>query len=128
MIRLITRKHDEQTVLHSPFDVTIHKETFINYLEIIILEDGTIEYAVPSHQMMVTDIIAKARGITHKEVADLCPPDYYFDYTNWLCREAKAVMVWNNFYMGEPNEAQLQTLLMLMTEKLYLGERIEWNK
>ena len=41
---------DKLKVLHSPFDVKVHKATFVNYLEVVILEDGTVEYAVPSHQ------------------------------------------------------------------------------
>ena len=121
-------KHNEQTVLRSPFDVQIHKETFINYLEIVILKDGSIEYAVPSHQLKLIDVIAKEKGITHREVADLCPPEFYGDYMTWLCREAQAISVWNNFYLGEPNPAQIQTLIMLMTENLYTGERIEWER
>lgn len=120
-------RRDEQTVLRSPFNVEVHKETFINYLEVVILEDGTIEYAVPSHQLKVTDIIAAKRNITREDVADLCPPDMYLAYTEWLCKEAKAVMVWNDFYYGNPNDAQIQTLIMLMTEKLYYGG-IEWEK
>lgn len=125
---MFTRQYDEQTVLRSSFSVEVHKATFINYLEVVILEDGTIEYAVPSHQLKVTDIIAKARNITREQVADLCPPEHYGGYTEWLCKEAKTLMVWNDFYFGRPNEAQLQSLIMLMTEKLYKGERIEWNE
>ena len=40
----------EEYTLYCPFDIEKHKKTFINYLEVVILEDGTIEYAVPSHQ------------------------------------------------------------------------------
>ena len=39
----------QSEVLRNPFNVKIHKETFINYLEVIINPDGVIEYAVPSH-------------------------------------------------------------------------------
>lgn len=112
---------NEQKVLHSPFDLQIHKETFINYLEVVILENGTVEYAVPSHQMKVTDIIAKQRNLTRTGVSELCPPEYYFDYNNWLCRESKAVMVWNDFFLGEPNDLQLHTLTILMEHGLYYG-------
>ena len=126
--RIDFMKRDELTVLRSPFDVKVHKETFINYIEVVILEDGSIEYAVPSHQMKVVDIIANKRNITRQDVADLCPPEYYFNYNYWLCIESNTIMVWNDFYMGNPNNAQLQTLIMLMTEGLYQGERIEWEK
>lgn len=123
MILLI---RDEQAVLRSPFNVEVHKETFINYLEVVILEDGSIEYAVPSHQLKVTDIIAAQRNITRKDVFDICPPEYYLDFNFWLCKEAKAIMVWNRFFIGKPNNAQIQTLLMLMEEKLYHGG-IDWT-
>ena len=115
-------KMNEQKVLHSPFNLQVHKETFVNYLEVVILEDGTIEYAVPSHQLKVTDIIAKKRNLTRREVADLCPPYYYADYNNWLCNEANAIMVWNDFYMGHPNDAQLEALVSLMTFGLFYGK------
>lgn len=109
-------------VLNSPFDINIHKDTFINYLEVVISKNGTIEYAVPSHQIKVTDMIAKERNISRKDVEDLCPLEYYTDYNNWLCIESGAVMVWNNFYMGKPNDIQIHTLIELMTAGLYHGK------
>lgn len=119
---MLKNKHNEQEVLKSKFDINIHKETFINYLEVVILEDGTIEYAVPSHQLKVINIITQSRNITHQQVSDLCPPEFYFDYNTWLCSEAKAIMVWNDFYVGEPNDVQIQTLLKLMQAGLYNGK------
>lgn len=35
--------------LHCDFDILKHKEAYTNYLEVIILPTGRIEYAVPSH-------------------------------------------------------------------------------
>ena len=40
----------EKYSVYSKFDVDKHKDTFDSYLEVMILEDGSIEYAVPSHQ------------------------------------------------------------------------------
>ena len=37
----------EEYSVYSPFDIKKHQETFINYLEVLILEDGTVDYAVP---------------------------------------------------------------------------------
>lgn len=34
----------EEYNLHSPFDIKKHQETFINYLEVLILEDLKDEY------------------------------------------------------------------------------------
>lgn len=128
MIFLMLGKHDEWNVLRSPFNAQIHKETFINYLEVVILENGVIEYAVPSHQQKVTSIIAKSRNITSQQVADLCPVKYYANYPEWLCNESRCVMVWNDFYIGEPNEDQVKSLIMLMSEGLYKGSGVEWAK
>ena len=114
-------KHDQRTVLHSPFNHQIHKETFLYYLEVVIFSDGTVEYAVPSHQLKVVDFIAKRDNITREQVGDMCPPEYYCDYDNWLCKEAGAIMVWNDFYRGVPNDKQILSLIKLMTEGLYLG-------
>lgn len=118
---MVKTKYNQQIVLRSPFDIEIHKATFVNYLEVVILKDGTIEYAVPSHQLKVTDIIAKERGMTRNEVADLCPPEYYFDYNNWLCIESNTIMVHYHFYIGEPNDVQLHSLIELLTAGVYGG-------
>lgn len=36
--------------IYCAFDLEKHKQTYVQYLEVVILEDGTVEYAVPSHQ------------------------------------------------------------------------------
>lgn len=40
---------DEEYNLYSQFDVSKHKQTYTNYLEVIIDSDGNVMYAVPSH-------------------------------------------------------------------------------
>lgn len=40
----------EEYNLYCKFDIQKHKETYKNYLEVIIDEEGSIHYAVPSHQ------------------------------------------------------------------------------
>lgn len=49
----------QQKILHSPFSITVHKRTFTNYLEVVITSDGTIMYAVPSHQEMLIYLACK---------------------------------------------------------------------
>lgn len=53
---------NEQIVLNGPFDIETHKKTFKNYLEVIILENGRIVYAVPSHQekLIATLLLVKS--------------------------------------------------------------------
>ena len=111
----------EYKVLHSPFDVEVHKKTFINYLEIVILEDGTIEYAVPSHQEKMIQICCEKLNVSRQELANLTPPQYYGDFMKWLTMVSKAIPVWNTFYKGEPNEKQLETLRMLQREGVFGG-------
>ena len=38
------------------FDYKTHKENFFYYLEVVILEDGKIVYAVPSHQEKLIEL------------------------------------------------------------------------
>lgn len=100
-------------ILHSPFDVKTHKENFIDYLEVVILEDGTIEYAVPSHTAKLEGLI----GETDEEP--------WLDYFEWLTYKSGAIAVWNDFYHGRANDAQLASLEMLKREGLYKGNVVE---
>lgn len=107
--------------VHSKFDIEQHKKNFVDYLEVVILEDGTIEYAVPSHQQKLLRLTANMKGMSEREVSDLCPASMYCDFDKWLSQECKAIPVWNGFYMGNPNEAQFETLKTLKLERLYQG-------
>lgn len=112
--------------LHSPFDVGTHKANFVNYLEVVILPDGTVEYAVPSHQMKLERILADKLRMSVEDASSLCPYDMAFDYLGWLIRQTGCLSVWIDFCMGRPNEAQLETLKMLRREGLYKGEVYGW--
>lgn len=46
----------QQEILQAPFDIETHKKTFIDYLEVIIRPDGTVEYAVPSHMYKLMSV------------------------------------------------------------------------
>ena len=63
----------EQEVLHMPFSIKRHKETFSHYLEAIIRPDGTVEYAMPSHTEKLLSIIMEKHNITREEALALCP-------------------------------------------------------
>ena len=115
-------------VLYTPFDVEIHKREFVNYLEVVILEDGTVEYAVPSHELKLTNILMERNGMTIEEVRDLYRnSDHssilnYLSPIDWFCKETRCISVWNDFYKGNPNEKQLQSLQNLKNHGLYYGE------
>lgn len=113
---------NEQEVLHSPFNIETHKKTFINYLEVVILKDGTVEYAVPSHQEKLVALAINKLNITRQELEDMCPQEFYFDYNVWLASLTDTICVWNDFYQGVLNEQQRETLEKLKSENLYIGE------
>ena len=105
-------------IFHLPFDLQTHKKNFTNYLEVIILPNGTINYAVPSHQEKLIQIAMEQLSISRDQLYSLVPEDYYFDCIEWLCLVTKCVSVWNDRWIGEPNERQQEVIKMLVDEKL----------
>ena len=108
--------------LHSKFNIELHKQTFINYLEVIILSDGTVEYAVPSHQEKLIKIACKKLRITKANLFEMCPLEYHFDVITWLCKITGAVSVWSSgieYY--QINEKQKNVLKRMKINGLYKG-------
>lgn len=114
----------EFEVLHKPFDIETHKRTFVNYLEVVILDNGQIEYAVPSHQEKLISIAMDRLKVTRQELYNLCPPEFYFDVIAWLCIIARCVSVWNDFSVGKCNPEQMKSLQMLKEHGVYRGKVI----
>lgn len=112
----------QQKILRSKFDIETHKKVFVNYLEVVIREDGTVEYAVPSHQEKLIRIAMDRLKVTRQELYNLCPPEYYFDVVKWQCMVSRCVAVWNDFYIGTPNEMQQLALQTLKHHGLYRGK------
>ena len=108
--------------LNSKFDIEKHKERFVNYFEVIIFEDGHIEYAVPSHQEKMILIAQAKLHVSREELFKMCPRDMYSDVIIWLSEITGAISVWDNYiqfyYM---NEKQLESLRKLKREGLYRG-------
>lgn len=109
--------------IYCAFDLEKHKQTYVQYLEVVILEDGTVEYAVPSHQEKLIALACQKRGVTRQELNDLCPREYYYDFLTWLCMQANAVAVWNNdcCYGPSINRKQIGTLRKLKMAGVYGG-------
>lgn len=112
---------DSFAVLHMPFDTATHKATFTNYLEVIITVDGTVEYAVPSHQEKLIQLAMQSLGISREKLYQLCPQEYWFNFMPWLCEQSGAIAVWNSSYIGTISEPQRNVLMMLKSEGLYQG-------
>ena len=111
----------DQDVLHSPFNIETHKKTFIDYLEVIIRKDGTVEYAVPSHMYKLMSIFAgddyDVSTISNQFLNDasgLTPIE-------WLCKKTGCISVWTNGFEGTANKKQIEVLKQLAAEKLYNG-------
>lgn len=108
--------------LHSPFDLAEHKKHFVNYLEAIIDRNGTIMYAVPSHQELATKLACAALGVDRKTLEELCPEEYHFDYMTWLLMQFDGVAVWTNYCNApNPNKKQVSVLKSLKLHGIYKG-------
>ena len=110
--------------LYCDFNIEKHKEKFTNYLEVLILSDGKVVYAVPSHQIKAEEIASNVLKCSRQGVIRACPREYYFDYMNWLLTISGAIAVWNDFIQtgeGGINEKQLQTLKRLKLHGVYKG-------
>lgn len=112
---------NEEKILRSPFNIDTHKKTFINYLEVIINEEGTIMYAVPSHQEKLIGIACNKFEITREELYEKCPREYYADLMTWLCNITGCISVWNEFKIGNPNNKQQKAIHDLFKHGLYRG-------
>ena len=112
----------EKYDLHSEFDPDKHAKTYINYLEVLITEEGKVIYAVPSHQELAIKLACEKLDVTRAELGQMCPVEYYFDFLTWVLMLTGTIAVWNNFYVGTANESQIKTLQMLKDKQLYKGD------
>ena len=118
----------EKYSVYSEFDIEKHKETFVNYLEVLIQEDGHVMYAVPSHQELAIQLACKAKGWTREELNKACPQEYYFDFLPWLLSLTNCISVWNNFYVGKANNAQISKLTEMKRAGIYKGSILQEGK
>lgn len=111
----------EKYSVYSQFDINKHKETFVNYLEVMIDQDGTVNYAVPSHQEYAIKEACKKMNISRNQLSEMTPPEYYFDWLNWLLMQTGMIAVWNDRYMGTANRKQKNILKKLKINGVYKG-------
>ena len=106
----------EQQVLRRPFNLAMHKATFINYLEVVITLDGTIIYAEPSHQKVMERLYTAKTG---REANDACPRSRWFDMLDWLMEETGCICAYTAGVLGKPpTDRQRDALDMLYREGL----------
>lgn len=92
--------------LYCEFDLQKHKETYVNYFEVIMHPSGKIEYAIPSHQEKLVHIGMTKYNKSRHEFEMMCPPEYYADYLTWLCMVTGCVAFWTDGHIGEMNHIQ----------------------
>ena len=108
--------------VYSDFDIHKHKQTFRDYLEVIIDADGHIMYAVPSHQEKLIAMVMEHQGWTRQQLMDNCPRRYYFAFLEWLLLMADAVSVWSGFCLAPaPNSKHIAALCSLHEAGIYTG-------
>ena len=108
--------------IYCKFDADRHKETYTNYLEVLISKSGEIMYAIPSHQEKAIELACKDLGVTRDELSAMCTREYYFDFLNWLLMMSGAAAVWNDSFLApSPTKEQIGALRMLKLKGLYKG-------
>lgn len=113
----------EQEVLRGPFDIELHKRTFIDYFEVVLDVEGVVHYAVPSHQEFLIQKAMERNHWTREQLIAACPPEMQGWFLEWLIQESGGyIPVWQNFVLDYPlNTRQLQTLAELKEEGLFCG-------
>lgn len=108
--------------LYCAFDIEKHKQTYIDYLEVVIDEDGTVMYAVPSHREKLIAMACAKTGMNREQLNAICPPEYYADFATWLCMVSGAVAVWNSCIVAaDLTVKQIGALRRLKMAGLYHG-------
>lgn len=113
---------DDEYSIYSEFDLEQHKEKYVNYLEVLIEEDGHIVYAVPSHQEKAVELACRKFGVSRRELLNMCPKEYYFDFMTWLLMQSGAVAVWNDFCSApSATKKQVAAIRRLKMAGVYRG-------
>lgn len=107
--------------VYQQFNIDKHAATYVNYLEVIVRQDGKVEYAVPSHQEKLIAIAMEKFNKTRDEISAMCPEDKYFDFMSWLCDITGCISVWNMAFEGKPNAIQTTVLGIFKERGLYTG-------
>ena len=109
--------------VYSEFNLSEHVKTYKNYLEVIIHPDGSIHYAVPSHQYYLVEYLMKLWNCSKEDVELRCPQEYYFDYLTWLLKCSHCISVWTyNIQYDNITPLQKRSLKLLKNRKAYLGD------
>lgn len=113
---------EDEYSIYCDFDIEQHKKKYVNYLEVLIEEDGWIVYAVPSHQEKAIELACQKLRVNRQELMAMCPKEYYFDFLNWLLIVSGTVAVWNDFCSAPTvTKKQIASLRRLKMAGIYKG-------
>lgn len=85
---------------------------WINYCEIIILNNGAIELATPSHQEKLIELYCKYEGITKEQFKKEFPRE--LDIVSFICEKYSLISIWyRQVICTKPNRFQKRTLDLL---------------
>jgi len=122
---------DQEKVLREPFNIDTHKNTFKNYLEVLVLKSGRIVYAVPSHQIALVRVFSHSLGHVEQIEYGYDPKSIWkhipqqVDVMQWLVDKTGVVSLWDTtgyFPNKGVNRAQYLAIKRLKHHGLYKGE------
>ena len=98
--------------LHSKFNYKKHSETYICYCEVVIMPNGTVHYAVPSHSEFLTNAYCAKHNVTRKELYEYLYNEHNYALLpyDFLINKLHAVCVWYEHFEGRPNKKQQRVL------------------
>lgn len=115
----------EEMLLSRPFSIQDHKQYGRCLdLELLISPAGEVEYALPSHQEGLIKKAMEKNGWTRQEMMDACPPEYYFDFMEWLIMASGGyIPVWPRAVLAASiTKEQRSALRQLKMAGLYKGK------
>ena len=102
-------------ILHSKFDVEVHSKHFINYCEVIVLPNGEVEYAVPSHERKAIEIFKRKFNLSDEDLNNLSK-ELSIEY---ICEKCNLIMLWCDYAFTpiKITQEQVNTLNELISHK-----------
>lgn len=104
--------------IHSDFDIDLHAEHFIDYLEIVISPEGKCYYAIPSHVQFLEKVLKQQCCQNAQDYQQLIDKHLY-NWPSCLCNLTGYCMLWNDFIckpLKGLTKAQEETIYKLMTK------------
>lgn len=111
-------------LLCKPFSVERHKAApYPIDLEAVIAPDGTIEYAIPSHQEYLIAKTMEKKHWSRQELMDACPKEYYANFLEWLIQQSGGYLpIWPRMTVDWPiTHKQAASLRKLKMAGLFKG-------